>query len=48
MHDPHLFLFQDSLLLQNLNGIKLLIAPVSSQQNFAEAAFTDDLKEVEV
>lgn len=45
---PYLLFLQDGFLLQHLDCVELLIAPVAGQKNLAEAAFSDDLEEVKV
>ena len=44
----YLFLLKDGLLLQDFDGVELVVATVTRQQDLAKAAFADDLEEVEV
>lgn len=47
-HISHLFLLQDGFLLEHFNRIELVITTMASQKNLSEAAFSDNLQEVEV
>lgn len=44
----YLLLLQDGLLLQDFDGVKLVVSAMPRKQHLSEAAFADHLEEVEV